>query len=383
MANDGISLSIVLGDIYEASYRPDHWPIALEHIAAYSYSDSAVYINRDNELDSVNSAYFYNIPKSSIDEYNKHGYDPNFSIMMEKVPMGVPAAIDHLVPDRDALEAIYGERFTKMITASDRPHIGGVIVFMDEVRSAAIAVQRKRSSGVWTKEEINRLNDLVPHLRRSITIRKEFARLTIREQALKQGLDRLVMGLILFDKQLRPIYMNHAAKSILNYHPALLVRDNRILGYSHEITDRIYEALRKVVCDRDIENASPPSMAFGIKHPSCDITLPVVISPVCDILRGFKVDELYAHAVMCFNDPDRYISIDAEMLSNTYELTPAEAQVAISLVNGLKPEGIAEMKGVTLSTVRSQIRAIYKKLGVNQQTDLVKILFTGPCAINF
>lgn len=373
-----VSLSSVVGDIYETACHPDHWPVALQHIAAYTNSISAIYVNRDNELNQVNSLYYYNIPQASIDEYNQYGQDPNFALMAENVPTGVAAAIDHLVPDRQALEAIYGERFTGIITHSDRPHVGGVIVFMDDVRTAAIAIQRTRASGVWEKEEIDRLNNLVPHLQKTITIHKEFTRLQIREQALKKGLDRFVMGLILFDEELRPIYVNPVAESILGYHPALSMRDNRVYACSHEDTERIHKALLRVVADMRAGKSPIPNSAFGIKHPECDIALPVIISPVRDLLRGFMVGESLAHAVMCFSDPDRNLPIDAEILAEIYGLTPAESHVAISLANGIRPEGIAEMKDVTLSTVRCQVKAIYKKLGINQQTDLVKLLLTGP-----
>lgn len=372
------SLGTVVGDIYETSCRPDHWPVALERIAAYTHSNSAIYINRDNELDHVNSLYYYNIPKASIDEYNEYGQDPNFALMAENVPTGVAAAIDHLVPDRKALERIYGERFTRIITMSDRPYVGGVIVFMDEVRTAAIAVQRKRSSGIWTREEIGRLDCLVPHLRRSITIQKEFTRLQIREQVLKKGLDRFMMGLILFDKDVQPIYINPVAESILNYHPAIRLRGNNVVAHSHEDTDRIHKALRGIVSGVGADESSIRSTAMGIRHPDCETILPVIISPVGDMFRGFEVDGNFAYAVMCFSDPDRYMPIDADLLADIYGLTPAETQVAISLANGLRPEGIAEMKDVTLSTIRSQIKAIYKKMDVNQQAELVKLLLTGP-----
>jgi hypothetical protein len=56
-----IEVSIVIGHIYEASYRTRFWPKALESIAKFTHSSSAALIYQDNELESVGDAYTYNI----------------------------------------------------------------------------------------------------------------------------------------------------------------------------------------------------------------------------------------------------------------------------------------------------------------------------------
>jgi DNA-binding NarL/FixJ family response regulator len=54
-------------------------------------------------------------------------------------------------------------------------------------------------------------------------------------------------------------------------------------------------------------------------------------------------------------------------------LTPREALVLVSLSEGLSAEDIAEQHFVALTTVRSQIRGILQKLGVNSQLAAVAI----------
>lgn len=375
---DAPEISDVIGKIYKASYKPDFWPTALERIAKFTNSSSAMYIYVDNELEKVNSTYYYNVPEESIREYNEYGVDPNFGIFLEKVPLGRAAAVDHLVPDRQQLEAIYGETFIDIIVKADTPHAGGVILLQDEIRTAAIALQRNKTLGVWNKEEISRLNLLVPHLKQAIAIQKEFTRLQTREQALKRGLDRLIMGLVLFDKELQVIYINPVAKSILEYHPAIYLQNNKIYAQNHKDTERIQKGLFKAISSNDFDNPSDFSTAIGLRHPGCATTLPVLISTIHGVFDGFEAGGRYAHVVMCFSDPERSNPIEADKLAEVYELTRAEAQVAISIANGLSVEETASMNDVAVSTIRSQLKSIFRKLGINRQNELVKLLLTGP-----
>lgn len=65
-------------------------------------------------------------------------------------------------------------------------------------------------------------------------------------------------------------------------------------------------------------------------------------------------------------------------LRNIYRLTKSEADVAISIANGYSSLETAESRGVTVDTVKSQLKSIYTKLDIQKQTELVRIVFTIP-----
>jgi DNA-binding CsgD family transcriptional regulator/PAS domain-containing protein len=370
--------SDVIEHIYESSYKPEYWPIALEHIAEFTHSNSAALVYQDNELVRAGGSHVYNITQEYMEKYNRYGIDPNFKIMAENTPIGAAAAVDHIIDNRNELIGVYGAEFNDEIITDDLYHIGGAILFMDETRSAGIGLQRTKSMGAWKKDEIDKLNILIPHLQRAMNIQKEFIRLQTREQALRRGLDRLLMGLVLFDKELQPIYINPVAKSILNYHPAIEIKHDKIYAYGHENTEKIHTALVSAIAASPDADPTETSVSLGLKHPDCATTLPVIISPIQGILHGFETAGGHAHVVMCFSDPDRTHPIEADKLASVYELTPAEAQVAISIANGINSEEIANINEVEISTIRSQLKAIYRKLGIHSQAELVKVLLTGP-----
>ena len=53
-----------------------------------------------------------------------------------------------------------------------------------------------------------------------------------------------------------------------------------------------------------------------------------------------------------------------------FKLTAAEAEVALMLAEGQGPQTIAEARNASINTVRTQLRNIYDKLGVNRQSEL-------------
>ena len=78
--------------------------------------------------------------------------------------------------------------------------------------------------------------------------------------------------------------------------------------------------------------------------------------------------------LMTLHDPDYGRHVDARMLENLFEMTPAEARVACALVRGLSPKQTAELCGVALGTVRTQLKAVFSKTRTRRQAELVRLL---------
>lgn len=58
-------------------------------------------------------------------------------------------------------------------------------------------------------------------------------------------------------------------------------------------------------------------------------------------------------------------------LQSLYQLTAAEADLAVMLANGDSLERIAEQRAVSVDTVRTQLKMVFKKTGANRQGKLV------------
>lgn len=64
----------------------------------------------------------------------------------------------------------------------------------------------------------------------------------------------------------------------------------------------------------------------------------------------------------------------AEALRTLYSLTVSESWVALGVADGLSLPELAEARGVAITTIRTQLQAVYGKLGVSRQAELVALV---------
>ena len=79
-------------------------------------------------------------------------------------------------------------------------------------------------------------------------------------------------------------------------------------------------------------------------------------------------------AMLMFTDPSAGFSVDWKTLQSLFGLTPAEARVAAGLAAGQSREAYATASGISKMTARAHLRAVFGKVGVNRQAELVAIL---------
>ena len=64
-------------------------------------------------------------------------------------------------------------------------------------------------------------------------------------------------------------------------------------------------------------------------------------------------------------------------LRSRFYLTPAEAQIALSIADAETLAAVAEVRGVSVSTARTQLKSVFVKTGTHRQAELV-VLLVGP-----
>ncbi|OGT34999.1 MAG: hypothetical protein A2W28_12235 [Gammaproteobacteria bacterium RBG_16_51_14] len=75
----------------------------------------------------------------------------------------------------------------------------------------------------------------------------------------------------------------------------------------------------------------------------------------------------------------RYQSMD-EVLKKIYKLTPAEARVVVKLIENPGLEATANALGISVSTVRTHLKRVYRKTQTNRQFALLHKILTGPAS---
>ena len=76
-------------------------------------------------------------------------------------------------------------------------------------------------------------------------------------------------------------------------------------------------------------------------------------------------------------DPTQSTALDPFALGEVFALTPAEARVAARLAQGSTVQALAAEQCVSINTVRTHVRNLLHKFGVNRVTDVVRLLRQG------
>lgn len=70
------------------------------------------------------------------------------------------------------------------------------------------------------------------------------------------------------------------------------------------------------------------------------------------------------------------VPLSGTELMRIFPLTPAESHIAISIASGKSAQQIADSNGVSINTVRSHIRSIFKKTGTSGQHELISSIWS-------
>lgn len=88
-----------------------------------------------------------------------------------------------------------------------------------------------------------------------------------------------------------------------------------------------------------------------------------------------------ARLLLFVSDPAARVAVPPEHLTQLYGLTRAEARVAAAVAGGRRLSDYAAQTGVSIDTVRSQLKRVLEKTGARSQTDLVRLIYAGIAAL--
>jgi DNA-binding CsgD family transcriptional regulator len=181
-----------------------------------------------------------------------------------------------------------------------------------------------------------------------------------------QALDQLTAGVIVTDSCAEVVEMNRAAESIVQLEDGLLIRNDRLCGRRAFETGKV----TKLIAGATVEGRSAAS-AGRMLIGRCD-GLPAYVLSVAPLRIGLAVDNQRL-AMVVIVDPAGH-SPSAMDLAEFFGLSPAEARLAAALLTGKRLARIAADSGIRITTVRTQLGSILRKVGAERQSDLIRIL---------
>jgi DNA-binding CsgD family transcriptional regulator len=361
-----------IGEIYEASLAPERWDAVIARLCRMIDARSGGINVEDHALGQRYMIATYGMPAFAKLSYrlgmSKH--DHIFKIQASR-PVGEAA----LVANHQTMKEDYPLYYRFIMKPFNMGYVAAIGLFNDEQWHAGIGVHRAFDDEPFGDRELRLLDRMAPHFQRALRIQREFYLLKNQNESLSGALGRLITGVIVLDRARGVVYRNDATDAILRKHPALSLKDDRLRAYFAGEQKMLTQLIEQLM-DIDPREVTSRNQAMALRHPQREHPLMLMLAPVEHSgLPGYEHSRA-GNVAIFLSDPESTFSMPAESLNRLYGLTPAEANVAIQLANGLSPKDIAENNGVGNETVRSQLKSIFSKLGVQKQQDVIRLLLS-------
>lgn len=366
-------LGALIGDIYDAATDKTRWAGLMQRLTSALSGTAGVMISYGDLPADGALAASHNIDPDfqSLYEQYYHKHDILAARAVEKgwYRAGVTTPCDAYI-DRGELErSTYYNEFLK------KTGCGGLLhtVVLDHTTlagapSTTISVIRPPESPLFDARALELAKLLAPHLQRALLIHWRLTFAEVRAQTSEAVLDRLEHGIMQLSAEARVLYANHAASQALGAGRALClergVLATRTPGYASRLRTMLHQARNGV---------------GGLLHiPAPDGTPGTLIIAVPLPLESAMKWHPRTRVLVLLSSAQDHASTRAGLLARTHGLTPAETRVLELLATDRSPAQIADTLGTRITTVRSQLKSIYMKTGVQGQRELLVVVSRMP-----
>jgi len=186
------------------------------------------------------------------------------------------------------------------------------------------------------------------------------------------ALNRLPMGVVIVDKDAQVLFMNNAASDIFALSDGVDVGATGIFRTSKvEETKNLHVMIADAAQEID-ENREGGAMS--VSRPSYRRSFSLLVVPLPD---EEDISSDAGNVAVFINDPEKHNEPPTNVLARLYGLTEAEARLLQALIVGKKLETVSDDFGVSMNTVRSHLKQIFRKTGTNRQPELVSLVMNS------
>ena len=213
-------------------------------------------------------------------------------------------------------------------------------------------------------------SELLPHLRRAITLIDRLNRADEGQRALAAVMDRLPLGIFLVDAGARLEFANRCANELLEHGAPLMLADGCLRTARAEET----RALQRLIAEAlRVSEEGGAARALVLRQAAGEEALSVLILSV----QSLQYETQRPLAAVFAAAPKFWQSLNPATLHDLYGLTEAESRLVDRLCSGLSLQEAAEELEVSTNTVRTHLRAAFAKTNTSRQADLLREVITG------
>jgi DNA-binding CsgD family transcriptional regulator len=289
--------------------------------------------------------------------------------------MNRAAAGWQLIPDRELERSmIYNDYLLPQINIH---HVAGSLMTMDDGNWIAFGIHRSPDMPDYDLGEVERLSRLLPHVKRSLEIRRRLRMGTEVNQSVTDALDRLTMGVVVLGTTGKLLHVNTAADAILRKGDGLVRSAEGLRALRKDDERRLQELIagvRRLRPSTGYSGSAPPPAGghTRIRRMSDADSYAVMVTPAGAHVGESERDP---RATLVFiTDPATPITSTLTALRELFGFTPAEARLVQALITDVPLPEFARQAGVSYNTVRTVLARAMARTETHSQVELVLLV---------
>jgi len=361
----------VLPCIYAAASDPARWTEALQAVAGLLGASQGLIFSHQATPEQRGMWISCRISSEATQRYVEHYHAHD--IWMQRghalnvwVPGRVVVGKD-LLPDKTFLDSPFYREF--LAPQDIRDLCAGVLHDGSEpgIPRVNIAVYRPHAKPRFSGADKALMAALLPHLREATRIGFRLAELEQRLQIARATADTILPALVLADRSGCIVFANRPAQVMCAAGDGLMLKEGRLKVVSARLQSRL---------DKLLTQSGAQGAALQIPRPSgkpaywlIQVDVPQTEESPPDARRPSRALLIHDPATQDANLQDFAV---------LHGLTPAEARLLEALLlHSTLPEAARHL-GISINTVRSQLRSVLDKCGARRQVELMRMVVSWP-----
>ena len=344
--------------IYECAFAPEHWPRVFDELAKITDARGGFLLVANRKVINWTASTSLQEGMQAFVAGDFYTRSSRPARLLDSRHAGFLREYDVFTDAEMAVDPIYRD----LLWPAGFGWCAATVIRLPTDDELFLSFERERSRGPVETAAVGQLDALRPHLARTAMMS---ARLQIeRAHAASAMLASIGLPALIFDARGRVLVANELVEQLYDHvrwraQDRISLKDPQANAMFRQATEAIH-----------LETPNP-SRSFPVRAEDRRAALIAHVVPLRRSARDLFAQSAGVLILMPVKTP---LAPSVELVQSLFDLTAAEARVARSLTMGQTVEEIASDKGVSSTTVRTQVRGVLEKTGSRRQADVIALL---------
>lgn len=237
---------------------------------------------------------------------------------------------------------------------------------------------REKGRGEFTTQQIATLQLLLPHIKQAFEINRYLDELTVLHDVTQERYQQLSNGIVLLNETGKTVFTNPVAKHLLKANGGISINNGRLYCERADQTDKLNNLITRCIQTVNIKGVVNDGFLSISRDSLGKPPLSLSVSSYASNMDLRTVSASSGRALVVIFDPERRQTTQEYILERLYDLTATEATLASQLADGKTLTELALDNAISRETLRSQLKRVFQKTHTKRQSELVKLVLTGP-----